>query len=444
MSNGESVASTMGFTAVDGLPMGTRCGALDPGVILYLMDERGMDARAIEKLIYNQSGLLGVSGISSDMRTLLACDDPRAKAAVDLFVYRIGRELGSLAAALGGLDAIVFTGGIGEHASRSASASAARRPGSASSSTTVANASGGPRISADDEPAGAWVIPTNEELMIARHTRRCSGLTRLEERHMLQGKSAIVTGSTSGIGLGIARALAAEGANVMLNGFGDAGQIEKLRAALAKRIRRKGRVQRRRPVEARRRSEPWSARRHGARLGGHARQQRRHPAHGGGRGIRRRALGCGHRDQSVVELSCDQGRAADHEGPQLGPHRQHRLDPRPRRFDCRSPRTWQPSTACSGLTKVVALETAKTGITCNAICPGWVLTPLVQKQIDDRAARERIPVESAKIDLLGEKQPSHEFATPEQIGALAVFLCSDAAAQIRGAALPVDGGWTAQ
>ena len=97
-----------------------------------------------------------------------------------------------------------------------------------------------------------------------------------------------------------------------------------------------------------------------------------------------------------------------------------------------------------GLTKVVALETAKTGITCNAICPGWVLTPLVQKQIDDRAAREGIAVESAKIDLLAEKQPSHEFATPEQIGALAVFLCSDAAAQIRGAALPVDGGWTAQ
>ena len=115
LSGRRSVASTMGFTAVDGLPMGTRCGALDPGVILYLMDQRGMDARAIEKLIYNQSGLLGVSGVSSDMRTLLASDEPRAKLAVDLFVYRIGRELGSLAAALGGLDAIVFTGGIGEN-----------------------------------------------------------------------------------------------------------------------------------------------------------------------------------------------------------------------------------------------------------------------------------------------------------------------------------------
>ena len=104
----------MGFTAVDGLPMGTRCGAIDPGVMLYLMDELKMDARAIEKLIYQQSGLLGVSGISSDMRALLASGDPRARLAVDLFVYRIGRELGSLAAALGGLDALVFTGGIGE------------------------------------------------------------------------------------------------------------------------------------------------------------------------------------------------------------------------------------------------------------------------------------------------------------------------------------------
>ena len=116
IAGGRSVASTMGFTAVDGLPMGTRCGSLDPGVLLYLMDELKMDARAIEKLIYQQSGLLGVSGISSDMRTLRG--ERRAAArrlAIDLFVYRIGRELGSLAAALGGLDALVFTGGIGEN-----------------------------------------------------------------------------------------------------------------------------------------------------------------------------------------------------------------------------------------------------------------------------------------------------------------------------------------
>jgi 3-hydroxybutyrate dehydrogenase len=97
-----------------------------------------------------------------------------------------------------------------------------------------------------------------------------------------------------------------------------------------------------------------------------------------------------------------------------------------------------------GLTKVVALETARTGVTCNAICPGWVLTPLVRKQIEDRAAREGIPADQARDLLLGEKQPSMDFATPEQIGALAVFLCSDAAAQIRGASLTVDGGWTAQ
>jgi 3-hydroxybutyrate dehydrogenase len=97
-----------------------------------------------------------------------------------------------------------------------------------------------------------------------------------------------------------------------------------------------------------------------------------------------------------------------------------------------------------GLTKVVALETASTGVTCNAICPGWVLTPLVQRQIDDLAARQGLSADAAKLELLGEKQPSREFATPEQIGALAVFLCSEDAAQIRGTALPVDGGWTAQ
>ena len=112
----KSSACTLGFTAVEGLMMGTRCGTLDPGVMLYLMDECGMNTRDLEKLIYKESGLLGVSGISSDMRTLLESTDPRAAEAVELFVYRITRELGSLAAALGGLDALVFTGGIGENA----------------------------------------------------------------------------------------------------------------------------------------------------------------------------------------------------------------------------------------------------------------------------------------------------------------------------------------
>jgi len=168
---GRSVASTMGFTAVDGLPMGTRCGALDPGVILYLMDEHGMDARAVEKLIYSQSGLLGVSGLSSDMRELLASDQPQARVAVDLFIYRIGRELGSLAAALGGLDAIVFTAGIGERAAVVRERVCAQAGWLGVTLDPDANAQGGPRISTPDSRTAAWVIPTNEELMIARHTR---------------------------------------------------------------------------------------------------------------------------------------------------------------------------------------------------------------------------------------------------------------------------------
>jgi acetate kinase len=171
MDNGHSVASTMGFTAVDGLPMGTRCGNLDPGVMLYLMDEMKMDARAIEKLIYQQSGLLGVSGISSDMRALLASSDPNAKVAIDLYVYRIGREMGSLAAALGGLDAIVFTAGIGENSAvlRERVCRDACWLGVALDAN--ANDAGGPRISTAGSKVSAWAIPTNEELMIARHTQ---------------------------------------------------------------------------------------------------------------------------------------------------------------------------------------------------------------------------------------------------------------------------------
>jgi len=171
LEGGRSIASTMGFTAVDGLPMGTRCGAIDPGVVLYLMDERKLDARAIEKLIYTQSGLLGVSGVSSDMRALLESSDPRAKLAVDLFVYRIGRELGSLAAALGGLDAIVFTAGIGEHAAPIRERVCRQAAWLGVDLDPQANARHGPRISTATSRTAAWVIPTNEELMIARHTR---------------------------------------------------------------------------------------------------------------------------------------------------------------------------------------------------------------------------------------------------------------------------------
>jgi acetate kinase len=171
MEKGSSIASTMGFTALDGLPMGTRSGAIDPGVLLYLMDERRMDARAIERLLYQQSGLLGVSGISSDMRKLLESSDPRAQLAVNLFVYRIRRELGSLAAALGGLDAVVFTAGIGENSAAIRERVCRDAAWLGMECDTEANRAGRPRISTNASRVSAWVIPTNEELMIARHTQ---------------------------------------------------------------------------------------------------------------------------------------------------------------------------------------------------------------------------------------------------------------------------------
>jgi acetate kinase len=172
---GRSIASTMGFTAVDGLMMGTRCGSVDAGVILYLMDELKMDTRAVEDLIYRRAGLLGVSGISSDMRTLLASDDPRARFAVELFIYRIGRELGSLAAALEGIDALVFTGGIGERAAFVRDRVCRQAAWLGIALAPAANQADGPRISMDDSPVSAWVIPTDEEGMIARHTAALLG-----------------------------------------------------------------------------------------------------------------------------------------------------------------------------------------------------------------------------------------------------------------------------
>ena len=172
IEHGRSVATTMGFTPLDGLVMGTRAGSLDPGVILYLLQHEKMDAPAIQDLLYERSGLLGISGISSDMRALLASDRPSAKEAIDLFVYRVGRELGSLVAALGGLDALVFTAGIGEPAAaiRARICRDARWTGLVLDE--AANAAGGPRISSPDAGVSAWVIPTNENLMVARHTRR--------------------------------------------------------------------------------------------------------------------------------------------------------------------------------------------------------------------------------------------------------------------------------
>ena len=171
LQGGRSVASTMGLTALDGLMMGTRTGSLDPGVVLYLMRERGMDPAAVEKLLYNQSGLLGVSGVSSDMRGLLASDAPRARLAIDLYLYRIRRELGSLAAALGGLDTIVFTAGIGENAAAIRAAVIGDAHWLGAQIDTTANDAGAAQLHAAASQVHVWRVPTNEELMIARHTR---------------------------------------------------------------------------------------------------------------------------------------------------------------------------------------------------------------------------------------------------------------------------------
>jgi acetate kinase len=185
LEGGRSIATTMSFTALDGLPMGTRSGSLDPGVILYLLTERGMDAAGVTDLLYHRSGLLGLSGLSGDMRDLLAAETPRARAAVDVFVYRVQRELGSLAAALGGLDALVFTAGIGEH---SAAIRARVCEGAAWLGIRLdpaANARGGPRISAADGRVSAWVIPTDEERMIAEHTHALlAARTTMADKHL--------------------------------------------------------------------------------------------------------------------------------------------------------------------------------------------------------------------------------------------------------------------
>jgi 3-hydroxybutyrate dehydrogenase len=261
--------------------------------------------------------------------------------------------------------------------------------------------------------------------------------------HSLKGKVAIITGSTSGIGLGLAQSLAAEGADIMLNGFGNPAEIELLRRGLTAT--------------------------HGVRVAYTNADLSQATAVSA---MVEQAVGELGRVDILVNNAGIQHTAPVHEFP-------------PERWDAviainlsavfhatraalpqMLRRNWgriiniasahglvasahkaayvAAKHGVVGLTKVVALETATTGITCNAICPGWVLTPLVQKQIEDLAKREALTPESARMRLLAEKQPSREFVTPEQLGALTVFLCSDAAAQIRGAALPVDGGWTAQ
>ena len=259
----------------------------------------------------------------------------------------------------------------------------------------------------------------------------------------LSGKAALVTGSTSGIGLGVARALAASGANVMLNGFGDNELIDNLLGE----IRTAYRVSA--AYSAADMSKP-------AEIAGMVRQATEEL---GGVDILVNNAGIQH-VAPVEEFPLDKWDAIIAINLSAAFHAIRAALPgmRAKRWgriiNIASTHGLVASTGKAayvaakhgivGLTKVVALENATTGITCNAICPGWVLTPLVQKQIDDRAARENVTPDAARIKLLGEKQPSLEFATPEQIGATALFLCSPAAAEIRGIALPVDGGWLAQ
>lgn len=172
IADGKSIATTMGFTALDGLPMATRCGALDPGVVLHLLQEKKMRAEDVADCLYNESGLLGLSGLSGDIRALLASAEKEADEAIAHFVRRIVREIGSLAAAMGGVDAIVFTAGVGENAAYIRDQVLRGCAWLGFSLDEDANHAGGPRLTTAESAPSAWVIPTNEELMIARHTFR--------------------------------------------------------------------------------------------------------------------------------------------------------------------------------------------------------------------------------------------------------------------------------
>jgi acetate kinase len=170
LAAGNSIESTMGFTALDGLPMGTRSGQIDPGVLLYMLGEKGMSAKALENLLYRESGLKAISGISNDMQELEASDDPAAKLAIEYFVYRIGLNAGMLAAALGGLDAFVFTAGIGENSPMIRSRVAEKLAWLGARCDPVANKAASLVISPPHSEVALYVVPTDEELMIARHT----------------------------------------------------------------------------------------------------------------------------------------------------------------------------------------------------------------------------------------------------------------------------------
>ncbi len=259
---------------------------------------------------------------------------------------------------------------------------------------------------------------------------------------MLKGKTAIVTGSTSGIGLGIARALAQQGANIVFNGFGDAAAIDGLQKEFAS-------------------SYGVKTTYHGADMSKPAeiRALVAHAASLGGCDVLVNNAGIqfvspvdefpDDRWDAIIAINLSSsfhtikaalpGMKAKGWGRIVNIASVHGLV-----ASAYKSAYVAAKHGVVGLTKAVALETATTGVTCNAICPGWVLTPLVQKQIDDRAVQQNISTEASKKALVGEKQPSQEFVTTEQLGGLAVFLCSDAGAQIRGAAWNVDGGWFAQ
>jgi acetate kinase len=187
ISDGKSVECTLGFTSLDGLPMGTRPGQLDPGIVLYLMSEKGMNAQEIERLLYNECGLKGLSGISNDVRELLKSEDPRAKRALDYFVHRISLYAGMLAAAMNGIDGFVFTAGIGENAPAIREAVAKRLAWLGFDFDQEANSSGKLLISRAGSRVSCYVIPTDEELMIARHTLR---VMRAHHANMLEEKRA--------------------------------------------------------------------------------------------------------------------------------------------------------------------------------------------------------------------------------------------------------------
>jgi acetate kinase len=170
LKEGRSVESTMGFTALDGLPMGTRCGQIDPGAVLYLIEEKGLSPASVRNLLYHGCGLKGLSGLSNDMRELEMSDDPRAGFAIDYFVHRVGLFAGALAAALGGLDAFVFTAGIGENSPQIRSRIAEKLSWLGVVLDPAANAEAKQVISRPDSAVALYVIPTDEELMIAQHT----------------------------------------------------------------------------------------------------------------------------------------------------------------------------------------------------------------------------------------------------------------------------------